>query len=437
MIILLIGIFITDIFKYGIWFVGIKGFEIRHSKLAGIITGFNILLILAGIINKDTLLILWNIIDVIILGISINCNRGERSLAILQAFFIVTCTDEIIGGLIQLFSGISNPNSLVNKYSYLINNIIVIFILFTLSILKKKFKILKKLKLNNLHRGIVFVLSACMCAAMSLTVAGFQHVVRYISNRKVSIFLGFISIISFMCIVYLVMIISYIFNENKRYREYLEKDALLMETQKNMYEVMMAKNEETRRFRHDISNHFMCLNELACSGQLEKVQNYLKGISGNFNAITNKAYTVGNSVIDAALNYYLSMLETEVSVEIRGCCVPKLEIDDVDLCTVFSNLIQNAVEALNKQTDTEKYIEIEFLNRKGYSQIKITNSITPEDIKINEKNKLPETTKRNKSEHGIGIRNAKDTVERNRGVINVEIIEDKFVAVFILPMSNR
>ncbi len=42
-------------------------------------------------------------------------------------------------------------------------------------------------------------------------------------------------------------------------KKYLETEKLLRQTQKSYYETMLQKEEDTRRFRHDIINHLMCL----------------------------------------------------------------------------------------------------------------------------------------------------------------------------------
>lgn len=72
------------------------------------------------------------------------------------------------------------------------------------------------------------------------------------------------------------------------------------------------------------------------------------------------------------------MLKEGVEVSITGKCASDIKMRDVELCTVVSNLIQNAEEALNKSESENCYLKVDFQNSKGYMQMQIRNSI-PED----------------------------------------------------------
>ena len=54
----------------------------------------------------------------------------------------------------------------------------------------------------------------------------------------------------------------------------------LKDTQKNYYEAMLAKEEDTRRFRHDVLNHLIALGELAKQGEMKPVADYVEESMG-------------------------------------------------------------------------------------------------------------------------------------------------------------
>lgn len=72
-----------------------------------------------------------------------------------------------------------------------------------------------------------------------------------------------LSAMSMISTVMLIMLYSNINDTNKKMKQYLEIEKTLKETQKNYYEAMIQKEEDTNRFLHDVLNHIMCLRKLA------------------------------------------------------------------------------------------------------------------------------------------------------------------------------
>lgn len=292
-------------------------------------------------------------------------------------------------------------------------------------------------KWKKIYKFIIYVSVFVMGMAIFLTIAGFQTISRYTPNEKIILFSKVISIISFVSVACLILIMIYIDNENKTIKKYLETDALLLETQRNLYKAMLAKNEETRRFRHDIQSHLICLNELAHRGDVSKVKDYVSGMEGQLLEIKNITYSVGNDVIDAVLNYYISLLDKEVKVDVNGKCPDNIRINRVELCTIVSNLTQNAVEALNKTECNERYLKIVVANNNNYMKFEVINSAPEADKKETLVNGLMATTKADKENHGIGMRNVKETVEKNGGDFRINVGNGEFVVKVTIPYDDK
>ena len=216
-------------------------------------------------------------------------------------------------------------------------------------------------------------------------------------------------------------------------KRYLEMEKTLKDTQKNYYEAMLAKEEDTRRFRHDVLNHLIALGELAKQGEMKPVADYVEEIQGDIVKIQQKCYSIGNTIIDAFLNYYVQMLEEDVEVSVTGCLTQEIAISDVELCTIFSNLIKNSVEELKKNGEGKKYLKIKVSSGQQAFKIEISNSISREGEIQGE---LPETTKKDKKNHGIGLRNVTETVEKNEGIFEWKAADACFQAVVTLPLRR-
>ena len=106
-----------------------------------------------------------------------------------------------------------------------------------------------------------------------------------------------------------------------------------------------------------------------------------------------------------------------------------------DLCVIFSNALDNAIEACDKILDDskDKYISVNVTYINSFCFIKIENSKINE---INIKNNNFITNKKDKFMHGIGLKNIKDTVYKYNGEIKIEFDDDKFVIKFIFSLKN-
>ena len=83
-----------------------------------------------------------------------------------------------------------------------------------------------------------------------------------------------------------------------------EENVHLMEKQLNYYKDMELLDTELRKFRHDIKNHFICMESLFNNGKTEELQEYFRDLQQDF-PYERKMYFSGNDIIDAILHHDL------------------------------------------------------------------------------------------------------------------------------------
>ena len=107
-----------------------------------------------------------------------------------------------------------------------------------------------------------------------------------------------------------------------------------------------------------------------------------------------------------------------------------LPIDDIDLCSLFANTLDNAVEACEKIAEREKRrISLKARCRNGHFSYEIVNS---KENRVTEKNGNFETDKSDRLSHGIGLRNVRQIVRKYEGEMDVSYTEDTFsVTIFV------
>lgn len=127
--------------------------------------------------------------------------------------------------------------------------------------------------------------------------------------------------------------------------------------------------------------------------------------------------------MDALTNYYLSTVDEAVEVSFICRLKGHLLIDNMALCTLYANLLQNATEELARIEEGTKKLLIELYGGERYFQFKIQNSISKKSL---EKEQMLVTGKEDKKNHGIGLKNVERVVKENGGELEKTCDGDLF-----------
>lgn len=227
-----------------------------------------------------------------------------------------------------------------------------------------------------------------------------------------------------LCALFLVFRIFYMAH---RQNEILNQLAV----QKDFGEKTILSDEELRRFRHDYKNHMIVVNAYLESGKIDEAREYLNSISSSIGGIVNKIKT-GNFVSDAILNSKaVSAAGNGTKISFSGI-IPPDGIENEDLCTVLANLIDNAAEACEKLPG-EKTIDVEARKVAGYFILIISNPTS------GAKNPKLRTTKSDRRNHGIGLKNVERALKKYNGALSTENENEVFTASvrFELPAREQ
>lgn len=246
-------------------------------------------------------------------------------------------------------------------------------------------------------------------------------------------------IISFSIVFLAINIIVFVLYEfiNKE----AEKNYILIAKQKQ-YQVTEQHNKQIidmydkmRNWRHDYANHMQLV-----VGMLEKTDstdnseaiNYIKILDEKIERSSLDIVT-GNLVVDAIVSAKATLASVHnIKFEHSIFLKDDIPIENTDLCSVLSNLLDNAIEAGCKLSEN-RYINIEMITFKNQFNIKITNT-TNGEYKL-ENGKL-KTTK-NGDLHGIGIGHVKSIVESYGGILDLRPESESFNAHISIPLARK
>jgi len=255
-----------------------------------------------------------------------------------------------------------------------------------------------------------------------------------ISLQIVSEYSRATSVFSILITLELCLITGIVFSlvvEGQQKKYYVEQNQLKEEyirTQQDYYKMIYEKDKEMRSFRHDVANQIGLLQMLIEQGKVEEAKQQLTGISRDFYRATIQKVQTGNEMLDAILSMMnQKAVEKGVKLEISGELQNESRHNVYELCSIFTNAISNAIEACYK-IDKEKTVQIKLIE---HNQSLCCIFENPASEIMYQAVMEEKTTKEDTDNHGHGVKNIRQAVERlggemeyryENGKIRLEII---------------
>ena len=274
--------------------------------------------------------------------------------------------------------------------------------------------------------GVIFV----SFIGMLLIVPTLEDIVRGVHVEADTYITMCISIMLMLFLFIIVMIWqSYVMRKNMTMRENEISYQYMIKSQSDYFDNLMKNDEEMRKLRHDMRAHITALKELAGADNDKEMMEYLSRMEEKTNATRTKRYT-GNKAVDAVINELVHQMEAEgILFKFDGILRVRDDVKDFDLCTIFYNTIQNAIEGCEKVEGAKKLISVKVKNIGDKLGISVVNDTILK--------KLPEsgvlyTTKSDKVNHGLGTKNVKEVVNIYEGIYDNSIENGRFVVDIII-----
>lgn len=203
----------------------------------------------------------------------------------------------------------------------------------------------------------------------------------------------------------------------------LQRENQFLSMQQSRYDSLCITIEETRHARHDLRHHCIQLSALAEEGNLEEIKNYLSAAQQKIPNLDMRFSK--NRSVDSVIGHYCAMAKQENIPFLAQINLPEvLAVDEIDLCLVLSNLLENALEASLETEPALRQISIQaYLASEHFLLVQVENHFSGE---ICQKNGIFQSSKRKGA--GIGIQSVRRTAERNNGSSSFTYDAHRFIA---------
>lgn len=362
-----------------------------------------------------------------IVGSTLLCYRCKKLYFLVYDILIVFCgfIADVFSVLLlstyynsSIFSTLQENNFLVRSIFACLMTFLLCQLLFTL--------IRRKHAIFSWYEAIFYT----MLAAGEIAV--FAYVCKYIQAYSSGMFLILFLIGCLVLDGYIVVVFYRISIVRKTEKE----NALLQqqsEMQLEVYSDLQQRYQNSMRTIHDAKRHVRALESLIQSDHLAEAQQYKESLFQKLNEL-QPSIQCDNPLLSAILNHvFLKAEQRHIALKMDLQGEEQLSmLAGVDLTTIVSNLLDNAVDAVLELPEEQRYIHFAVAFQMGEIMIHVENP-TKNDLK-REGNAVVST----KEGHlGLGLKNVEMVVKKYKGDFKIHVKDGNFVVAITIPTATN
>lgn len=205
----------------------------------------------------------------------------------------------------------------------------------------------------------------------------------------------------------------------------------ILKIQKVLYPIIMEKESEIKKINHDLRHHMLIIHEFIVDENYIKLKDYVDNLSKSTSIDISESFSE-HYVSNLILRSYDKLAKmNNIKIFIKSDIPSDIDIDDIDLCVILSNLLENSLNASLKIPEEKREIHINIKYKMNNLGILIKNAYDG----IIKKN--IGTYMQNKSDLSIGIISVKTICEKYNGNLNLSSDHNFFQSEVFLPLNRK
>lgn len=222
-------------------------------------------------------------------------------------------------------------------------------------------------------------------------------------------------------------IVYYLINDIMEREMKLREHAVFREKVKSetaMYHSISENLEKQRKRTHEYKNQIAAISALGAGEQYQELNAYIEKIN-NALELSMDAVDTNHVIVNAILNTkYREAVSKGMVFVLKVNDLSKLKIEEEDIIVILSNLLNNAL-------DKDKVIKFKFVLEGEQVVISVKNNMETEPVVEN--GEFVTTKTKEAGEHGMGIRNVIETVEKYGGRYVIDYDKKNFQFSILIP----
>ncbi len=333
---------------------------------------------------------------------------SKKSIGIFALSYVgISFIDMIVASIVLYVLCIPSESIDNMPVSIVINSVSLVMLFVVAAVRKRKDSFVKK---DIPYSILVPVIIICFSLSVYITLSQFAYPSGNGYTYRNEFFISILLVMAGMMLVFGLLFWNYRKNEQLKQEKII--DRYLLEQQEQYYHMLLQKEQETRAFRHDMKAHMINMRMMVEQDKYEELSEYMAQMETALGELSLKIIT-GNSYIDMLIND-LSQQYQDVQLQWKGK-MPPMDMETMDICSLFYNLLKNAFEAAHEASDKQVDVIVKILDDKLV--LLISNHFA--SVNWNSLDDYHSTKKG--SGHGYGVSNIRKCVKKYQGNYQVKI----------------
>ena len=211
----------------------------------------------------------------------------------------------------------------------------------------------------------------------------------------------------------------------------LEVQKTLEDAERMSIAIDQTNREELEKLRHDIKNQFSYLDVMLQQGQDQEARQYIAEYINNSNPVLN-SFSCSNNVINSIINLELTKAKIKkIKIDIKVVVPPALPFQDIDLVSLLTNMIDNAIE--NYYSENKEPITVRIMKQNDFIRFIVSNPVNLEKVNLRS---LTKTSKAGRG-HGYGTKIIKNIAVAYNGYVDFNIEANHFICDAVLNLNTK
>lgn len=329
-----------------------------------------------------------------------------------------------IGVISEIMTLLLNGNILLdtNDLNYFLAMAICQGIKYTIIMLLGTFKTEKN---ENLPKGTTVIMCIIfMGATAGCILINWNSV---LNTQTISLLSVLAIVITYLLIFFLVFVLLDRFSVSARLN--YEQSLRIQENclKESYYREIDENNLQLRKIKHDLKNKLLVFSNLR-SNEVDVVKEMISSVLLEINELEGQIYTQNNAINAICKVKFSDAKKKKIPIDYDISLPEYINISYGDLGILYGNLLDNAMDACEKLEEESRYISI---ITKLYNESLLLSIENSKDSSLFSEEKYF-TTKRDRKNHGFGIKSVREVVERYHGTIHISSDTDKFKVEIVL-----
>lgn len=197
------------------------------------------------------------------------------------------------------------------------------------------------------------------------------------------------------------------------------------------YQELLEEYNKRAILQHDMKNHMRVIHTMISRKKTEEASVYIAQITREMES-GEDAVWCNHEMMNLILNMkFQEAGRAQIEVECRCDDMSGLTLTSVEICALFSNLLDNAIEANKKYPEgMKRRMAVLCARREKMLMISLSNSMKKE--MPDRRRSFFETTKEDRELHGFGMRSVQKVIDSHQGHMKVDVKDDELCIVIFL-----